>query len=249
MAEYEFPRKKWLRLHDALALVCTRLDTEAAKQEICDSVITGQLMMRGEWNDQYVFFDSPRETVKLIPSNIDWVEAKIYKFIDDRYIAANNLCVLNDERFQALVLGQSTDNPKSSEPVPVEVRTKSRGGRPENYPWDDIWVEICRIIHEEGVPATRAELMEKVQQWCEDHYGNQPADSTLKPKIGKLYRVLRNKDENWFSSVFVHYRRTSRGHCPHITANDGTSYCHRWRIELWHNDVSDTRRPECVAAP
>lgn len=196
MAECEFPRKKWLRLRDALALVCMRLDGEAAKQEICDSAIMGQLILRGEWNDQYIFFDSPREIMKLIPSNIDWVESKVYKFIGDQYLAANNLCVLNDERFQALVLGQSTDNLKSSEPVHVEARTKSRGGRPEDYPWDDIWIEICRIIYEEGVPTTHSELIEKVQQWCENHYGKQPADSTLKPKISKLYNTLYKNDEN-----------------------------------------------------
>ena len=59
------------------------------------------------------------------------------------------------------------------------------------FPWDDIWIEICRHVHYEGLPPTVAELTRYVQEWCENQYGKQPGDSTLKPKLGKLYQVLR----------------------------------------------------------
>ena len=51
------------------------------------------------------------------------------------------------------------------------------------------------MVHYEGLPPTVAELMRYVQQWCENQYGKQPGDSTLKPKLGKLYQVLR-RDEH-----------------------------------------------------
>lgn len=72
---------------------------------------------------------------------------------------------------------------------------KARSGRPEGFQWDDVWIETCRYIHENGVPATDAELMRHLQEWCENQFGKQPGDSTLKPKLRKLFRVLR-WDEN-----------------------------------------------------
>ncbi len=67
----------------------------------------------------------------------------------------------------------------------------ARGGRPEGFSWDDIWVETCRYIHENGLPETQAELMQHLQEWCENQFGKQPGDSTLKPRVGKLFRALR----------------------------------------------------------
>jgi hypothetical protein len=72
--------------------------------------------------------------------------------------------------------------------------TKAPGGRPEVFPWDDIWIEICRYVHVEGLPQTIAELTRHVQEWCENQYDKQPGDSTLKPKLGKLYKALRGDE-------------------------------------------------------
>jgi hypothetical protein len=51
-------------------------------------------------------------------------------------------------------------------------------------------------LSEDGVPATPAELMRHLQQWCEIQFAEQPADSTLKSKLRKLYAALRRPDEN-----------------------------------------------------
>jgi len=82
------------------------------------------------------------------------------------------------------------DRPEGHKPEQPKF-TKVRSGRPEGFPWDDIWIEICRHVHYEGLPPTVAELTRYVQEWCENQYGKQPGDSTLKPKLGKLYQVLR----------------------------------------------------------
>jgi hypothetical protein len=83
---------------------------------------------------------------------------------------------------------------ESHEPEQLRFAT-ARSGRPEEFAWDDIWIEICRQIYEGGVPATAAELMRHVQGWCEIQFGKQPGDSTLKPKLRKLFVALR-PDEN-----------------------------------------------------
>ena len=86
------------------------------------------------------------------------------------------------------------DRPEGHKPEQPKF-TKVRSGRPEGFPWDDIWIEICRHVHYEGLPPTVAELTRYVQEWCENQYGKQPGDSTLRPKLGKLYQVLR-RDEH-----------------------------------------------------
>ena len=86
------------------------------------------------------------------------------------------------------------DRPEGHKPEQPKF-TKVRSGRPEGFVWDDIWIEICRHVHYEGLPPTVAELTRYVQEWCENRYGKQPGDSTLKAKLGKLYQVLR-RDEH-----------------------------------------------------
>jgi hypothetical protein len=85
--------------------------------------------------------------------------------------------------------------------VPIAERdggqkpAKARTGRPAEFDWDEVWAEICRSVHDEGLPERQAKLIERVQQWCEDRYGKQPSDSTLKPKIRKVYEALRRCED------------------------------------------------------
>jgi hypothetical protein len=189
-----FPTDKWLRLRDALAVLREGLglDSAAAKQELCDCVIARKLLLRGERDGRYVFFSDSHEAMKLIPSRIDWRAGRIHVYDGGRDIA--NLRILNDEWLRSIVLGQPITAP--SKPARAEPPARSRGGRPEDYPWDDIWIEVCRYIHYRGLPPTQAELMRHLQQWCENRLDKQPGDSTLKPKLRKLYEALHRDDEN-----------------------------------------------------
>jgi hypothetical protein len=197
MRDDQFSLNKWLRLRDALALACRKRDRRNAKQEICDLAIARKIVLRGELNAKYVFFDNDSYCAYLVLSNIDWRGGRLFQFVE-LYRSPGNLRVLNDDVFQAFVDGRSSPNPKPPEaanPRPAQY-ARSRGGRPEKFSWDEIWIETCRYIHDNGIPPTAAELMKHLQQWCENHFDKQPADSTLKPKLGKLYAVLRRQDEN-----------------------------------------------------
>ena len=55
------------------------------------------------------------------------------------------------------------DRPEGHKPEQPKF-TKVRSGRPEGFVWDDIWIEICRHVHYEGLPPTVAELTRYVQQ-------------------------------------------------------------------------------------
>jgi hypothetical protein len=197
MPEDQFSMTKWLRLRDALALACRRLDRGNAKQEICDLAIARKIVLRGEMSGCYLFFNKEHYCAYLVPSNIDWRGGRLFKF-NEYNRSPSNLRVLNNDVFQAFVDGRSLTNPKPAESANTEsqIYPRSRGGRPKKFSWDDIWIETCRYIHDNGIPATAAELMRHLQQWCENQFGEQPADSTFKPKLRKLYAVLRRPDEN-----------------------------------------------------
>ncbi len=68
---------------------------------------------------------------------------------------------------------------------------KSKGGRPQEYDWDALTIEIIRIANSpDGLPETQAELIEQLLQWCEDTWGKQPAESSVKSRISKIYNEL-----------------------------------------------------------
>lgn len=187
---------KWLRLRDALAFACRRLDRTEAKQEICDLVISSKIVLRGERDDRYIFFDNRSHRSYVMPSNIDWRRSRLYMF-EGSYGGPSNLCVLNDRTFQNFISGQLTDpKPPGSTAAKPRQYSASGGGRPNKFPWDDVWIEACRYIHYNGLPDVPAELMKHLQQWCEDRLDEQPSDSTLKPKLRKLYTALQQSDEN-----------------------------------------------------
>jgi hypothetical protein len=149
--------------------------------------------MRGERSGRYIFFDSQSNRSYVMPSNINWKAGRMYEF-DGSYNSPNNLRLLNDVVFQNFIAGR----PLNSESADAEPQRDavSRGGRPNKFLWDDVWIETCRYVHYKGLPDVSAELMKYLQQWCEDQFGQQPADSTLKPKLRKLYTALQRPDEN-----------------------------------------------------
>ena len=71
--------------------------------------------------------------------------------------------------------------------------TPNRGGRPIQHDWDSFWVELCRRVHEQGLPATKKKLVDEMLDWFADH-GNEGVDaSTIEKKISRLFAAL-NKD-------------------------------------------------------
>jgi hypothetical protein len=64
-----------------------------------------------------------------------------------------------------LRLGGSVGQSDSGSAVRSENSTTPRGGRPQKFSWEDIWIETCRYIHYEGLPPTAAGLMRHLQQY------------------------------------------------------------------------------------
>ena len=67
---------------------------------------------------------------------------------------------------------------------------RSRGGRPAEYDWDTFVIEIIRIADMDSLPEKQSELKERMLQWCEDTWGKQPAESSVKSRISNIYNKL-----------------------------------------------------------
>jgi hypothetical protein len=99
------------------------------------------------------------------------------------------VCRAEIERFAAAHL----------EPAEVQGTTAqqpARRGAPPRYDWDGFWVEVCRRVHEEGVPATQGELIRLMLDWFTETGRRLPDASTLKKKLSPLWRLLAPQDAN-----------------------------------------------------
>jgi hypothetical protein len=68
-------------------------------------------------------------------------------------------------------------------------RRLNRGGRPPKFQWDDIWFRLMRHIHEKGFPERHSELVGIIQELCRDARLEEPDESTLKPKVRRLFEI------------------------------------------------------------
>ena len=97
--------------------------------------------------------------------------------------------------FDTLMPGQEELNNLAhtpSKPMADSIApSKNRGGRPQKYDWDQFTMEIIRIANApDGLPETRAKLTELMLQWFADNFGEEPAESSVKTRISKIYSYL-----------------------------------------------------------
>ncbi len=85
------------------------------------------------------------------------------------------------ERFAAAHLG----NAGKAQPSASRQR-----GAPPRYDWDGFWVEVCRRVHEEGVPETQGQLVRLMLDWFAETGRRIPDASTVKKKLSPLWQLL-----------------------------------------------------------
>jgi hypothetical protein len=88
---------------------------------------------------------------------------------------------------------QTLASPKPSSPAtPAHVSpTPNRGGRPQEYDWNSFALEIiCRANQPDGLPETPAELIRDMLGWFQTEYGREPAESSVRDRISKIYRYI-----------------------------------------------------------
>jgi hypothetical protein len=92
---------------------------------------------------------------------------------------------------EALVIRrEEIDRFEAAQGVSVGDDGAIQRGAPRRFDWDGFWVEVCRSIHEDGLPDTQTELVSRMSEWFAQS-GVAPDDSTLKKKLRPLWRRLR----------------------------------------------------------
>ena len=82
-------------------------------------------------------------------------------------------------------------DPPSNPPAPID-----RGGRPAEHDWNAFFLEIVRRANRpDGLPETQAELVRDMLAWFLSTYGREPAESSVKERVSKVYKHLA-KAEN-----------------------------------------------------
>jgi hypothetical protein len=73
-----------------------------------------------------------------------------------------------------------------------QVESRRGGpGVPPRYDWDGFYGALARRIHEQGIPATQAELVREMLDWFEKHdVEHVPDESTIRRKITAVWREL-----------------------------------------------------------
>lgn len=98
-------------------------------------------------------------------------------------------------RQDVLALWFADDTARSAKVSPTDNR-KNKGGRPPDYDWDAFNTEIIRVADLDGLPGpdggegwrTQADLIRYMLDWCEKNWGRQPAESTVKMRISKIFQ-------------------------------------------------------------
>jgi hypothetical protein len=68
---------------------------------------------------------------------------------------------------------------------------QGRRGAPPRFDWDSFWIEVCRIVHEDGIPLTQSELVRRMNEWFDSRNRASPDESTVKKKLKPLWHTLR----------------------------------------------------------
>ena len=63
------------------------------------------------------------------------------------------------------------------------------------YDWEGMYVAMIKRIHEEGLPATQAELIGELQEWFANvaENGEVPDESTIRRRLRPFWRALRGE--------------------------------------------------------
>ncbi len=86
-------------------------------------------------------------------------------------------------------------DPEPTEHIaPEQEQVEGPGpGRKPGYNWDEFMHEVVRRAHIDGLPDTLAEAEKMMAEWCINHWGERPVDSTIRKKLSPLYGYLRSQ--------------------------------------------------------
>jgi hypothetical protein len=68
------------------------------------------------------------------------------------------------------------------------------GGRPPEFDWEEILIEMARIVHHEGLPQKQADMVGRLQEWyAKRHAGKEPGLTEMKSRVSRLYKAIKSE--------------------------------------------------------
>ncbi len=93
---------------------------------------------------------------------------------------------------------KETDSVSPQKPIAVSQSNHlvSRG-RPQKFKWDQFWQEVVSIANTpDGLPERQTDMEGQMLEWCLHNWGAEPGESTIRTKIGPLYKRQVKKSES-----------------------------------------------------
>jgi len=188
--------------------------TDEDKRSLLLALMSGRLKAKGIfWGDEdHQNHELEDKTCDLSPvfweqGDVDWQESSL-QLPDPSWVASvldepvatinwNLITVRTSELMEVfpdpLEPAQGiTDTARTrSEQTITPAPTTKKRGRPPTYDWTAFFVEIIVRADLDGLPDSMAELERSMADWCEQTWGTQPGDSTIREKISPIYNHLR----------------------------------------------------------
>jgi hypothetical protein len=83
-----------------------------------------------------------------------------------------------------------------------EPAWKNAGGRPRKWDWEAFWLHLCVRVHENGFPKVQAELVDYMEQWFIEEYGDHERNQEACLKVDKPpQHWLKTHFQPWSISV------------------------------------------------
>jgi len=73
--------------------------------------------------------------------------------------------------------------------VPGSPPSERRRGAPTRYDWEGVLCEMIVVVNEEGVPATQAEMMKRMEDWFAARLGSDrvPSRNSLRTRVQRFW--------------------------------------------------------------
>ncbi len=162
----------------------------AAKQMLIGAITDGTLSLQGNLN-KYSYIRDYKDCYLRREDLKDFAEIRGVrpKFLFDTLLSIDD----SPDNSSSPKKAEASQAPDSS---PQEQQGLPRG-RPPGYDWDSFIFEIIRIANTpDGLPETQADLVRIMLQWFSETAGGEPAESSVKARISKIYRYLNKAEKS-----------------------------------------------------
>jgi hypothetical protein len=187
---------EWINAAEALRLASAALGSDA-RRVICARAHAGLITARAV---RFLFRQSRQDDAE-IPAVFWWAHGE--EALSQNW-AAGDFSTWIDGETELQAYGvtfsragiEALTGPAIATRAPGPEPNSNAGGRPAAAWWDDMWVEMCRLLYAGDLkPKKQSDIENAMNDWAAAR-GQSVAVSTIRPRARKLWTALRTEDKN-----------------------------------------------------